>query len=75
MRLLSWRKDGGPKSNVTGFFIIEIKCLFSIVLLRVKGGAAERNFHTHAFNAWTMLLMGWATEFVRKPDDFDCIYG
>lgn len=61
MRLFQWAKDGGPESNVDGFFIIEIKWLFSIVLLRFEG-KSRANFHSHAFHAWTWLLSGNMTE-------------
>jgi hypothetical protein len=57
MRILSLSKDGGPDSPVDGFFLIEIKSLFSIVLLRFNEGGREA-FHTHAFNALTWFLAG-----------------
>ena len=28
MKLLAWGKDGGEKSHVTGFWIVEIKSFF-----------------------------------------------
>ncbi len=61
MRLLSKSHDGGPESNVTGYFLIEIKWLFSIVLLRFEG-KSRANFHSHAFNAWTWLIYGIMVE-------------
>jgi hypothetical protein len=57
MRFLTWRKDGGPESSVSGFFLVEIKSLFSIVLLRFVG-ASRPAFHTHAFNTVSWLLRG-----------------
>lgn len=51
------RKDGGPESNVTGFWLIEIKWLFSIVLLRFTNGTREA-FHNHAFHAISWVLFG-----------------
>ncbi len=57
MRILSLSKDGGPDSPVDGYFLIEIKSLFSIVLLRFNEGGREA-FHTHAFNALTWFLAG-----------------
>lgn len=57
MRLLSKTKDGGPDSPVDAFFIVEIKSLFSIALLRFNKGGREA-FHTHAFNAFTWFLLG-----------------
>ncbi len=57
MRILSKSYDGGPDSPVDGYFLIEIKSLFSIVLLRFNEGGREA-FHTHAFNALTWFLAG-----------------
>ena len=34
MRFMNWEKDGGYESTVTGLYIVEIKKLFSIVLLK-----------------------------------------
>ncbi len=61
MRILHKGKDGGPKSCVDGFWLIEIKGLFSVLLLRFNNGAREA-FHTHAFNAYTWFLWGDLTE-------------
>lgn len=61
MRLFSKAPDGGKDSGVTGHFLIEIKSLFSIVLLRFEKGTREA-FHDHAFNAWTLWLKGMARE-------------
>lgn len=55
MKLLSVAKDGGPESNVTGFFLVEIKSLFSIVFLKFAKGRRE-SFHSHAFNALTLYF-------------------
>ena len=57
MKILKWSKDGGPESPVDAFFIVEIKSLFSVALLRFNKGGREA-FHTHAFNAWTWFLWG-----------------
>ena len=54
-------KDGGPKSNVTGYWLVECKSLFSIVLLRFELGSRE-NFHDHAFNACSWILKGLLQE-------------
>ncbi len=51
------RKDGGNDSNVTGYWLIEWKSLFSIALLRFSKGSRE-NMHSHAFNAWSWILKG-----------------
>ena len=57
MRLLNKAKDGGKDSPVDGYFLIELKSLFSIVLLKFNKGGREQ-FHTHAFNAFTWFLKG-----------------
>jgi hypothetical protein len=55
---LFWKgKDGGTESRVTGYWLIEWKRLFSIVLLRFDGKSREA-FHTHAFNSMSWLLKG-----------------
>ena len=61
MKLFKVMKDGGPKSHVTGFFLVEIKSLFSIALLRFDHGTREA-FHSHAFNAVTLWLSGVVRE-------------
>ncbi len=72
--VMSWRKmklfqkasDGGKHSGVTGFFIVEIKPLFSIVLLRFNKGTREA-FHSHAFNALTWFVKGLVVEHRIDP--------
>lgn len=61
MKFLRYAKDGGPESTVTGYFLIEIKSLFSIVLLHFGPGSREA-FHTHAFDAVSWLLSGGLRE-------------
>ena len=61
MRFMQRAPDGGKESGVTGFFIIEIKWLFSIVLLRFNPGSRE-NYHSHSFNALTFWLKGHVLE-------------
>jgi len=61
MKFFSKGTDGGDKSNVIGYWLIEIKGLFSIVLLRFGEGSRE-NFHSHAFNALTWFLKGHVYE-------------
>lgn len=63
MRFMELSKDGGPESHVDGFYLIEIKSLFSIVLLRFRKGTREA-YHSHAFNAVTFWLKGIAYELV-----------
>jgi hypothetical protein len=57
MKFLHKAKDGGIKSNVTGYWLIESKKFFSIVLLRFDEGSREA-FHTHAFNAISWVIKG-----------------
>lgn len=64
MRFFAKRNDGGPESNVTGYWLIESKRFFSIALLRFSPGSRE-NYHSHAFNAWS-LVFGSLTE-IRQP--------
>lgn len=57
MRFMSKAKDGGPKSTVTGYWLIEWKRLFSIALLRFSDGSRDE-YHNHAFNSLNWLLSG-----------------
>jgi hypothetical protein len=61
MKCLFIRKDGGQDSNVTGYWLIESKKLFSIVLLKFSQGSREA-YHNHAFNAYSWILYGRADE-------------
>ena len=61
MRFLSKAKDGGPDSPVDAYFLVEIKGLFSIALLKFNRGGREA-YHTHAFNALTWFLSGFMIE-------------
>lgn len=61
MKFLFKGKDGGPQSPVTGYWLVEIKSLFSIVLLHFGKGTREA-FHDHAFNAVTLWLKGYVFE-------------
>lgn len=61
MKLFKKGFDGGSQSNVTGYWLIEIKPLFSIVLLRFGKGSREA-YHTHAFNALTWFIKGEVEE-------------
>lgn len=78
MKLLRKMKDGGLDSTVTGYWLIECKSLFSIVLLKFEGRSREA-YHTHAFNAWSWILpfgMGLVEHYIEgtckflKPDSF-----
>ncbi|MBK3400436.1 hypothetical protein HPY23_28610 [Methylobacterium sp. IF7SW-B2] len=61
MKLLQAAPDGGAKSGVRGYFLIEHKKTLSIVLLRFEKGTREA-FHEHAFNALTVWLKGRVLE-------------
>ncbi len=61
MKLFSVGKDGGAESKVKGFWLIEVKKLFSIVLLRFDGDSREA-YHSHAFNSISWLLSGRLSE-------------
>jgi len=57
MKFLHYGKDGGEYSTVWGFFFIEIKKMFSIVLLKFENGSRDA-FHSHAFNSISLVLKG-----------------
>ena len=57
MNLFFKSKDGGPESNVTGYWLIEWKKLFSVAILRFDKGSREA-FHNHAFTALSWVLKG-----------------
>ena len=57
MKFMKWDKDGGPDSTVDALYVVEIKPLFSIVLLRFGNGSREA-YHSHAFNCWSWVLNG-----------------
>lgn len=56
MKILWGAKDGGPESKVY-VWGLEIKSLFSVLLLRFAEGSREA-FHSHAFNAISWVLTG-----------------
>lgn len=57
MKLFTIRKDGGKDSNVTGYWLIEIKSLFSIAILKFSKGSRDA-YHSHAFNCISWVLSG-----------------
>lgn len=61
MKLFTKRTDGGPLSNVTGFWLIEWKGAFSVALLRFSQGSREA-FHSHAFHSISWVLRGHLRE-------------
>ncbi len=62
MKLLFKSKDGGKESNVTGYWLLESKRFFSIVLLRFDKGSREA-YHNHAFNAISWFIKGRLAEY------------
>jgi hypothetical protein len=62
VKLFRVAKDGGPESNVTGYWLIEWKRWFSIALLRFEDGSRDA-FHSHAFNSISWLLSGCLKEY------------
>lgn len=69
MKVFSKSKDGGPDSPVDAFFVVEIKSLFSVALLKFNKGGREA-FHSHAFNAFTWFLCGELIEEKVCGDDY-----
>lgn len=67
MKILQKAPDGGAGSGVDGYFLVEIKPAFSVVLLRFSPGTREA-FHSHAFNALTIWLRGSVLEHDVDPD-------
>lgn len=61
MKFLKYMRDGGPESKVTGFWLLEIKSLFSIALLHFENGSREA-YHSHAFNSRSWVLKGKLNE-------------
>lgn len=66
MKIFTKCKDGGPESHVWGYFLCEIKPLFSIVLLRFEDGSRDA-YHEHAFNAVSWVLKGELKEETIAP--------
>ncbi len=60
MKFLWNKKDGGPESRVwmSG---LEIKNLFSVIILRFEHGSREA-YHSHAFNCVSWVLSGALVE-------------
>jgi hypothetical protein len=68
MKLFSRAKDGGPKSTVTGYWLVELKRLFSVVLLRFDDGSRD-HYHDHAFNSLNWVLRGRVAEhYIPDPE-------
>ena len=61
MKFFKFGTDGGKNSGVTGFWLFEIKWLFSIAFLRFAEGTRD-NYHSHSFNALTWFIFGKVEE-------------
>lgn len=68
MKICSFAKDGGQNSTVTGFWFIELKDLFSIVLLKFDPGSREA-YHSHAFNALSWFISGEVIEHFKDGSE------
>ena len=55
-RFLVKSHDGGKDSGVTGYWLIEWKRGFSIVLLRFSKGSREA-YHSHGYRQGIMVLV------------------
>lgn len=66
MRIWEKVKDGGPDSPVIAYVLIEIKSLFSVMVLHFTG--TRENYHSHAFNAVTVWLKGRVKEMMRDKN-------
>ncbi len=64
MKFFFKSKDGGPESNVTGYWLFESKRFGSVVLLCFAKGSREA-FHSHAFNSVGWVLKGQLVERIR----------
>jgi hypothetical protein len=69
MKLFFKSKDGGKESNVTGYWLIEWKSVFSIVLLCFDKGSREA-YHNHAFDSWSWILCGKLLEHVKEGNNY-----
>lgn len=61
------RKDGGPESPVTGYFLLEWSPFLTVGFLHFPKGSRE-NYHSHAFNTIGWLFKGEIDEqFIDNP--------
>lgn len=72
MKFFKRMKDGGPESKVVGYFLAEVKSLFSVVLLHFSSGSREA-YHSHAFNSLSWVLKGGLLEL--EKDGYLTYYG
>ena len=68
MKLFTKHHDGGPESGVTGYWLIEWKSVFSIVLLGFTKNSKRNELHSHAFHALTWWLKGSVQEYYINGD-------
>lgn len=61
MKFFSRSKDGGPESTVWANWLVELKSLFSVVLLKFADGSRD-SFHSHAFTSVSWVLRGSLSE-------------
>lgn len=61
IKICSFGKDGGDESTVFGFWIVELKKLFTIVFLKFEGMSREA-YHNHAFNSISWVISGMLIE-------------
>lgn len=66
MKFLSKSKDGGPESTVDAYWLLEIKSLLSVALLKFGLGSRDA-YHSHAFNSLNWVLKGSTVEGVLSP--------
>ncbi len=64
MKFLKRAKDGGPESTVTGYWLVELKKLFSVALLKFEDGSRDA-YHSHAFDSVNWVLSGEVVEWVH----------
>src|ERR1044072_2796401 len=67
MKFLTYCKDGGPESHVWGFFVVEIKMLFTFALMYFADGSRDA-YHSHAFHSISWLLKGTLIENLRTGE-------
>lgn len=64
-----WRDPDGGKESNSRMYGLEIKSLFSILVLRIQG-ETRKVFHNHAFNAISWILKGSLWENQKQGVDF-----
>lgn len=57
MNILKTTKDGGAESTVWAHWLVEMKRLFSIALLRFEDGTRDA-YHNHAFDSVSWVIRG-----------------